>query len=283
MKSHFNIQHSGYGFLLIAYVVFIFGSTHQLPPLVHPADLPGSVVLPAPLQTVIYMGDPFLAANVEAARVLATGGPAAGIAQDYFDRLHRTVAVLNACHEDNYYVANALLAWAGSVDSAIAVLQGATDCRFWDEMAPFYLGYNLNFFRHEHLKAKEALFQAAARSADNSAAFMRMGILYEADTYPDLHLAQKFLVAQRDQARDPVLKQLLDQRIGRLAGLIILRDAQAVYEKRVGGFLKDPNLLISIGILKQFPTDPVRMGYVFENGQFALREIKMRAMEGTKQ
>ena len=106
--------------------------------------------------------------------------------------------------------------------------------------------------------------------------------MYQAQTYPDLNQAKAFLIAQRDETKDPKFKQLLDLRVGRLAGLIELQEAQANYEKRFGRPLQDANLLLSSGMLKQFPIDPVGMGYVFEEGQFALRELKIRGMKGVR-
>ena len=217
-----------------------------------------------------------MAANVESARVLATGGPATGIAQDYFDRLHQTVAVLNPCHEDNYYVANSLMAWGGSVDPAIAILYGATACRFWDEVPPFYLGFDLNFFKQQHHLARQLLDVAAQRATDNRLPFQRMGILFESESYPDVKLAHRFLANQRDQVRDPKLKDLINQRMGRLDGLIVLNDAQQEYESRFHHPLEKPERLIESGILKTFPADPTQLGYVFEGGRFALRELKLR-------
>ena len=266
--------------LLAAYLIFVVGTKNLSSASAHPEDVPGSVVIPAPLQTILYFGDPYLAANIEAVRVLATGGPAAGIAEDYFDRLQMGAAVLNPCHEDNYYTANAIMAWAGSVDGAIAILRGATDCRFWDEMPPFFLGYNLHFFKRENLKAKDALFQAAARSNNFHDGFLRIGILYGAQSYADPRDALQFLAAQRDESHDPKWKQLLDQRIERLVGLITLQEAQATYERRFGHPLQDANALLTSAVLKQFPIDPVRLGYVFEDGRFALREVKIPGLKG---
>ena len=245
-------------------------------------EVPGSVVLPAPLQTALYLGDRYLAANVEATRVLVTGGPVQGIAQDYFDRLHQTVAVLNPCHEDNYYIANSILAWAGRVDPALDILRAATRCRFWDEWPPFFLGYDLYFFKRQYHLAKESLFEAAARATDNRVGFMRAGLMFESEGRPNIRAAQQFLIAQRDQARDARLKQLLEQRIGRLGGLIVLQDAQLAYEHRFGRPLQNPNDLVSSGVLKRFPQDPVGLGYVFEEGQFGLKELKIRGLEGMR-
>lgn len=265
--------------LLLAYLVFLAGARNVAAPSLRPVEVAGSVVLPAPLQTLLYLGDPYLAANVEADRVLITGGPVEGIALDYFERLHLTIALLNPCQEDNYYVANGLLAWAGSVDAALAILHGATQCRFWDEIPPFFYGFNLYLFKRDGLRAKDMLFEAARRSSENQVVFKKLGIMYEAETYPDFRAAQKFLIAQRDQSRDSKLRQLLDKRIDRLEGLILLRDAQAAFERRFRRPLKAPDELLASGLLARFPTDPMRLGYIFEGGQFVMREVKIRGVE----
>lgn len=268
---------------LAAYLVFVMAVRHLPPVEFNAEEVPGSVVLPAPLQTVLYLGDRYLAANVETARVLITGGPAANIPQDYFERLHLTVAKLNPCHEDNYYVANSLLAWAGSVNAALSILAAATECRFWDEMVPFYWGYNLYFFRGEHRLARDLLFESARRSPKDADMFQRAGIIFEAEAYPDVHAAHDFLSAERERATSAKLRRLLDMRIGRLAALIVLRDAQSSYEKRFGHALSNPDELIRTGILKQIPADPTGLGFVFEDGQIALREMRVRKNQGAHQ
>ena len=271
------------GIALAAYLMFVL-AVRQLTPSGSVVEaVPGSVVLPAPLQIVLYLGDRYLAANVELSRVLSAGGAQVNVLQDYYERLHLTIAKLNPCHEDNYYVANSLLAWGGSVDPALSILATATECRFWDEMAPFYWGYDLHFFRGEHRRARNLMLEAARRSPKNAVMFQRAGILFEAEGYPDVHAAYQFLAAERDQATDARLRHLLDMRVGRIAGLVILRDAQENYEKRFAHPLTNPDELIKTGILKQYPIDPAGLGFMFEDGQILLREIRMRNKQAAHQ
>jgi hypothetical protein len=63
---------AGVIFLCLSYLLFLFGAKNFSVP--RTEDMPGSVVLPPALQSVLYLGDPYLAANVEATRVLMTGG-----------------------------------------------------------------------------------------------------------------------------------------------------------------------------------------------------------------
>ncbi|MBL0075836.1 MAG: hypothetical protein IPP41_07840 [Rhodocyclaceae bacterium] len=240
-------------------------------------SLADSVVLPATFQVVMYLGDRYLAANIETTRVLMAGEAiVSGSDQDYLYRIHSVVADLNQCHEDNYYVANALLSWGGNVDAALDILRSATQCRFWDEVPPFFLGYNLYFFKYQYKQAKDALFLAADRSTENSTAFRRFGLMIEAENIPNAITARNYLVAQREDSRDKKLKEMLTLRIVRLDGLITLRDAQARYEKRLGRPLTDPQSLLTSGVLREFPNDPIRLGYTFSNGVFALKEVGVR-------
>lgn len=266
----------------LAYLIFAAATKNISTYPVQMAEMNGAVVLPPALQTILYFGDPYLAANIEASRILATGGDLRGEFADYYNRLHPTIAQLNPCHEDNYYIANAFLAWAGGVDPALQILKEATQCRFWDEVPPFFLGYNLYFFKHDYAGAKAFLFTAADRSTENKVGFQKIGIMFGAADYPDTQAARNYLALQRDQAHDQKLRGMLEQRIARLDGLIGLREAQASFEKRFARKLENPMDLLTSGLLKQFPQDPMRLGYEFADGQFSLKEIKIQGMENAR-
>ena len=64
----------------------------------------------------------------------------------------------------------------------------------------------------------------------------------------------------------------------RLEGLVVLRDAQAKFESKYGKALSNPSDLITSGVLKSFPEDPLELGYDFVNGRFALRKIKVAGL-----
>jgi hypothetical protein len=260
---------------VVAYCAFVAGSKNLAATPMKADDVQGSVVLPPTLQTVLYMGDRYLAANIDSSRVLAIGGDTSSIYSDYYHRLHEGVSLLNPCHEDNFYIANALLAWAGGVDPALRILREATRCRFWDETPPFFLGYNLYFFKRENAAAKAMLDVAASRSSTNRAAYQQIGVMMQAAGFPNSASARSYLVAQREQSRDAKMREMLTRRIGRLDGLIALNDAQMKYEKQLGKPLENPQELIAKGFISAFPTDPTRLGYQFGDGSFSMREISM--------
>lgn len=264
---------------VLGYLGFIAGAKNLATSPLRVTDIEGSVVLPPTLQTVLYLGDRYLAANIESMRVLATGGDLNNTQSDYFQRLHTGVALLNPCHEDNYYIANALLAWAGQVDPALMILGEASECRFWDDGPPFFLGYSLYFFKHQAHSGRAWLETAARRSAENRVAYQRFGILMESEDYPDASSAREFLALQRKQVSDPKLQLLLAQRMSRLDGLIALQHAQKTFEQRYGEKLENPMELLNRKILPQFPMDPMKLGYEFNDGQFYLKELRIQGVK----
>ena len=196
-------------------------------------------------------------------------------------RSHKVVALLNPCHEDNYYVANAMLSWGGAPADGFEVLRRATECRVWDEFPPFFYGFNQWFFNRDAAEARRALELSAQRTHDaqQAASIRRVGIMIEAGVYPDDRAALAFLRQEHGQAGDEKLREMLEKRIVRLQGLIALREAQARYEALTGKALVQPQALLQEGILDAFPQDPLRLGYEFVDGHFRLREIRIPGME----
>ncbi|MDH1540040.1 hypothetical protein N5E83_04650 [Stutzerimonas stutzeri] len=243
------------------------------PPLV--AD---RVVISAPLLVALHGGDRFLAANLETMRLSATGMDDRGVDTGYLVRAQREVARLNACHEDNYYLANGLLTWGGAVEQGNEVLRAAVECRFWDEFPPFFYGINLSFFQRDNEEAARVLEIGAQRSTDNAAAMQKLAVMLRAEQFADERLALNYLVQQRDSSGDPKLKDMLDKRVIRLQGLIQLREAQRQYESEHGP-LRDLQQLVDRSLLDELPTDPLRLGYELRDGSIELKKLKIAGLE----
>jgi len=238
----------------------------------------GRVVIPAPLLVLLNGGDRFLAADLETMRLSATGTDARGVDTSYLIRAQKEVARLNPCHEDNYYLANALLTWGGAVEEGNAVLRAAVACRFWDEFPPFFYGINLSFFQHENEEAARVLEIGAQRSTQNAAAMRKLAVMLRAEQFANERLALNYLVQQRDSATDPKLRDMLDKRVIRLQGLIHLREAQRRYEAEQGP-LTDLQQLINQGVIAELPADPLRLGYELRNGRIELKKFKIAGLE----
>ncbi len=236
------------------------------------------VVIAAPILLVLYGGDRFLAADLEAIRLAATGKDDRGVDTGYLVRAQREVARLNACHEDNYYLANGLLTWGGAVEEGNEVLRAAVECRFWDEYPPFFYGINLSFFQRNNEEAARVLEIGAQRSTDNAAAMQKLAVMLRAEQLADERLALNYLIQQRDSSPDPKLKGMLGKRVVRLQGLIQLREAQRQYESEHGP-LTDLQLLVDRGILNELPADPLRLGYELRDGHIELKKLKIAGLE----
>lgn len=240
--------------------------------------LDGQVVITAPVQTLLFGGDRYLAADIETIRAAALGSDTSD-ATAYRLRAHRVVAELNPCHEDNYYLANALLTWGGSEREGNEVVEKAMACRSWDEMPPFIYGFNLYFFGRHSSEAAKALEIAASRATDNAAAMRKLAIMINVESLNDDQMALDYLRQQRRTAKDPKLIAMLDKRLIRLEGLVTLREGQRRYEQRFGKPLHDPRDLLSSGLLQQFPSDPLGLGYEYHEGKFRLRTLQIQGLE----
>lgn len=238
----------------------------------------GRVVIAAPVLLVLFGGDRFLAASLEAMRLAATGVDLGQADTSYLVRAQQVVAELNPCHEDNYYLANGLLTWGGADREGAEVLRRAMQCRFWDELPAFFYGFNQAFFNKDLVEAGRALELAARRATGNAAGFRKLAVMLQAETFADEKLALDYLIQQRDAASDPKLRGMLDKRVVRLQGLVVLREAQRRFEAEKGA-LTSLDQLVEHGLLPALPEDPLRLGYELRDGHIILRKIKVAGME----
>lgn len=238
----------------------------------------GRVVISAPIVLALYGGDRFLAANLETMRLAATGMEDGQSDTSYLVRAQQVVAQLNACQEDNYFLANGLLTWGGAVSEGNQVLRAAVECRNWDFIPAFFYGVNLAFFQHDIEEARGVLELAAQRSPENAAGLRKMAVMLKTQSFTDERMALNYLVQQRDAATDSKLKALLDQRVTRLQGLLALREAQRFFEAKNGPLL-NLEQLVEKGLLEALPADPLRLGYELKNGRIVLKKLKIAGME----
>ncbi len=269
-------RHSWLWLTLLGGTLFLlFGELASNSGLPQRPEIDDRVVIDAPIQLLLAGGDRYLAADLEAIRAAATGPENAKADTRYRVRAHRVVAQLNPCHEDNYYIANALLSWGGGEKQAGEILQRAIECRQWDWVPAFFYGFNQFYFYRNTAAAQEALEIAAGRSPDNYAGLKKNAIMIATGEIQDDRMALNYLKHQSEQATDPKLKKMLEQRLQRLEGLIALREAQQRFEEKFNRPLETPQELIDKGLLEVFPADPLGIGYEFDNGKFHLRQLKI--------
>ena len=237
-------------------------------------ERPPFVYVDGPTQILLYAGDRFLAANIEAIRAVASATSKG--ADQFIIRAHKGVSRLNPCHEDNYWVGNASLSWGGSVKQGFEVLNNAMHCRYWDEFPAFFYGFNKHFFNKDTPAARNAIELAAQRSTHNASEYRNFSIMLAVEEIDDTSMAIKMLEHERDlPTTEADLKEMLDLRVTRLQGLLLLRNAQKEFEAKYDKPLTDPQKLLSSGIISSFPKDPLGKGYVFREHEFHLQEVQI--------
>jgi hypothetical protein len=231
--------------------------------------------LPAEIQVLLFAGDRYLASNIEFINTAAgnIGGNSSDVA--YSASALKLVAELNPCYEDNLYFSNAFLSWGGMPEAGNQILEQSTSCRTWDDVPPFFLGFNRFFFFRDLKGAQKSLQLAIDRSDNNTVALQRLYISIESEKFDDRELALAYLEHERDQASDTELKTALHKRIGRLKGLIFLENAQAEFERKFNRPLSNPQELIEQGIITSYPTDPLGIGYEFRDNAFHFRQLRI--------
>lgn len=264
--------------LSLALFVGVAAWRDQHPVALTPQFFTDRVVIPAPLLVALHGGDRFLAADLETMRLAATGMDDRGADTGYLVRAQREVARLNPCHEDNYYLANGLLTWGGAVEEGNDVLRAAVECRFWDEIPPFFYGINLAFFQRNNEEAARVLEIGAERSPQNAAAMRKLAVMLRAEQFADERLALNYLIRQRDSATDPKLQDMLDKRVIRLQGLIALREAQRRYEREHGPLMALEQM-VEQHLIDNLPADPLRLGYELRDGRIELKKLKIAGLE----
>jgi hypothetical protein len=177
-------------------------------------------------------------------------------------QVQRDASWLNPAHEDNYYIASAILPWEGQVDAAQVVLRRATLARFYDFQPPFYYAFNLVHFLGDAFAASEWLLQAAPKlpKADERLLLENFAARL-LDRTQDLDLAARIVEAMAKQAKRADFADYLRLRAQRLRDLAVLRRAAIVYSERYGKRLVQLSALVSSGLVAKLPVDPLGLGF----------------------
>lgn len=232
------------------------------------------VALPLFVQVVMSMGDRYLAANIAAIRSVVTD--TMKMKADEFAimaKVQEDVSWLNPGHEDNYYVAAAILPWVGEVDAAQNVLARASLARRYDYQPAFYYGFNQLHFRGDAAGASAWLREAAEHlpEGNNRIQMQNLAAIW-LDKTPDIDLAIRVVEAMAEQAKRRDFKHYLELRVQRLRGLKALRSAARLYRERYNKSPATLQDLVTSGTIPALPADPFGFGYDFDKqGEIILR------------
>lgn len=219
------------------------------------------VAIPAWVQIIMAGGDRYLAANLGYIRALfSSTDPLTPDSYHVLGKIQVDASWLNPSHEDNYYIAAAMLPWNQQLEPAQQILLRASQTRDKDINPPFYYGFNAWYFKRDIATAVAAFRDAAQKAPDESS---RLAISVMAANFAQKDeplVARNVMLAMAGQTRNPDFKKHLLQRAERLAGLAVLRKAAVEYQGSYGK-LRSLDELVSRRVLPALPVDPLGLGY----------------------
>lgn len=224
------------------------------------------VALPLFAQVLLAGGDRHLAANMNGFRVLVAATEKMTPA-DYATqgRLQEDLAWLNPAHEDNYYIAAAILPWNGQIDAARHVLRRAADARQMDWQPLFYLGFHYYHFMKDPVFGGRLLLEAVprAREEPDRWALQNVAARWFEKGY-DPAGAANIVDAMAKGTNAGNFRRYLQLRANRLQDLARLRDLAAAYRQRHGRPLANLSDLVGDGSIVAIPDDPLGEGFALD-------------------
>lgn len=248
----------------VALAVLVYALTVR-----HLSDLPRQQVaeglrvrVPVLLQVMQAGGDRYLAADLAVIRSITVGTE---ITDSETLRVQAALAedasLMNPRHEDNYYMAAALLPWQGYVEPGQMVLKRAADARTWDMWPAFFYAFNASYFERKHVEAAQWAELAALRTGEPNASALRTMAAKWVEREGDPAQGIEMIERLKTITHDPRSLRLMDARIERLRGLQVLQRAAQAYHAQQKKPLSNLEQLIEAGVLKALPRDPLGMGY----------------------
>jgi hypothetical protein len=243
------------------------------------------VALPLFVQVAMAGGDRYLAANVSAIRALWTDN--FKMKREEFAilaKVQEDVAWLNPGHEDNYYIAAAILPWYDEVDAAQRILARATVARRFDYQPAFYYAFNLLHFKGDAAGASAWMREAAEHLPEGQDRLQMQNLAaIWLDRAGDLDLAIRVVEAMARQSNRSDFRRYLEQRVVRLQMLRELRAAAAAYRQRVGSPPAKLDDLLKAGLIAEIPKVPFGFGFdIDKQGQVVLRNLPPEKPEGKR-
>lgn len=241
-----------------------------------PAEL--LVSLPAFAQVVLAGGDRHLAANLSGFRVLVAATSRMR-PEDYAvqARLQEDIARFNPAHEDNYYIAAAILPWNGHLDSAQRVLRRAVAARKQDWQPAFYLGFHYYHFLKNPAEGARWLLEGVPRARDQQDqwALENLAAQWLEKGYTTA-TAAAMVGAMAESSPPGAFRNYLKIRAKRLQDLARLRDLAIMYQRREGHLPRTLEDLVAAGLIAEIPTDPLGAGFSLDvDGMPAFKVMKM--------
>jgi hypothetical protein len=223
-----------------------------------------NIAIPAIVQIVMAGGDRYLAANIAVFRALVVGvGKLDNKSYEILAKVQTDAARMNPAHEDNYYISQAILPWAGEVKADLFIQEAATKSRTWDFFPAFFLGFDRYYFLRDPIEGAKSVEIAAQRTPENHQSLTHMAARWS-EKGDDPREAIKLVTAMMEGTRDKELKKNLQSRITRLTGLATLRDAAKQFQQNNSRPIASLDELIKQGLISELPQDPLGDGYAID-------------------
>lgn len=249
--------------LCVAIVVYVVAH-HKLPKAMPDARAPELLVsLPRAAQIMLAIGDRYLAANLSGFRVLVADTQRMSVA-DYAvqARLQSDVSWFNPAHEDNYYIAAALLAWNKQLEASQFVLRRAANKRVMDYQPVFYCAFNYFYFFRDPVTAAQLLLEGAQRpkNQQDQWAMENLAAKWLERGYETAEAA-KVVSAMAGNAPEGGFKKYLTARAMRLQHLAQLQAWAREYQQRYERPITSLDQLVQAGLTTDIPKDPLGIGF----------------------
>lgn len=221
------------------------------------------VALPRFVQVLMAGGDRYLAANVASIRAVVAATEKMN--PDNFriqGRVQQDASWFNPAHEDNYYVAAAILPWVGELDAGQAVLRRAAEVRRFDFQPAFFYAFNIYHFLRDPAAAAAVLEKAAPyiRSEGDRITMENLAIIWAERGYEPAR-ALRIVEASAASARSGGFKSYLLLRAKRLRGLLALQEAAEKFKAGHDRPPRDLKELVTARLIDSIPQDPFGYGY----------------------
>lgn len=221
------------------------------------------VALPRFVQVTMAGGDRYLAANIADFRALLSTTAKMG-PEDFRVQaiVQRDAAWLNPAHEDNYYIAAAILPDHGEVDAAIDVLRQAHYARPFDYLPGFHLAFDLMYYKRDPIAGAEWLRRAATHAEDEGDRLrLEQMAAFWVEKKGDRLLASRLVDAMAETARPRAFQHYLKKRAERLRDLAVLEQKAEEYHAQYGVPPTSVRALVDARMLPAVPVDPLGVGF----------------------
>lgn len=249
---------------LAAYAAVLPGLYAQPRPPVSPEM---EVAMPRFVQVLMAAGDRYLAANLAVFRALMVTTETMG-ADNYriLGIVQTDAAWLNPAHEDNYYIAAAILPWAGEVAATQYILRGATEARPFDAGPPFFYAFDEMHFLKNPAEGAKWLLLAAAHTPDlmEQIQLQQMAALWVSKG-EDMEFSIRLHRTMAKETGHRAFARFLEKRADRLENVLSLDRAIVRYRELTGKSPTRLQQLLDIALLPAIPRDPFAMPYVIDS------------------